>query len=78
MAEYKGNPLYRKFGVRVRAKKNILTGDIDKSTLSLLELLDYQPRYDEDYLNSLINKATPKWKGVNADEWLANIRGGLA
>lgn len=78
LAEYKGNPLYRKFGVRVRAKKNILTGDIDKSTLSLLELLDYQPRYDEDYLNSLINKATPKWKGVNADEWLANIRGGLA
>ena len=78
LADYKGNPLYKKFGVRVRAKKNILTGDIDKSTLTLIELLDYQPRYDEDYLKSLITKATPKWKGVNADEWLANIRGDIA
>ena len=38
LAGYQGNPLYKKFGVRVRAKKNILTGDIDKSTLVLVEL----------------------------------------
>ena len=76
LADYPGNPLYREFGVRVRAKKNILTGDIDKTTLELVELMDYQPKFDEDYLNGLIRKATPKWKGVNADEWLASIRGG--
>lgn len=69
---------YKKFGVRVRAKKNILTGDIDKSTLVLVELMDYQPKFDEDYLQGLIRKATPKWRGVNAGEWLANVRGGLA
>lgn len=78
LAEYQGNPLYKKFGVRVRAKKNIITGDIDKSTLVLVELLDYQPKFDEDYLQGLIRKATPKWKNVDADEWLANIRGGIA
>ena len=78
LAGYQGNPLYKKFGVRVRAKKNILTGDIDKSTLVLVELMDYQPKFDEDYLQGLIRKATPKWRGVNAGEWLANVRGGLA
>lgn len=78
LAGYQGNPLYKKFGVRVRAKKNILTGDIDKSTLVLVELMDYQPKFDEDYLQGLIRKATPKWRGVNADEWLTNVRGGLA
>lgn len=40
--------------------------------------MDYQPKFDEDYLQGLIRKATPKWKDVNADEWLANVRGGLA
>lgn len=78
LAGYQGNPLYKKFGVRVRAKKNILTVDIDKSTLVLVELMDYHPKFDEDYLQGLIRKATPKWKDVNADEWLTNIRGGLA
>ncbi len=78
LAGYQGNPLYKKFGARVRAKKNILTGDIDKSTLVLVELMDYQPKFDEDYLTGLIHKATPTWKGVDADEWLASIRGGIA
>lgn len=78
LAGYQGNPLYKNFGVRVRTKKNILTGDIDKSTLVLVELMDYQPKFDEDYLKDLIHKATPKWRGVNADEWLAKVRGGIS
>lgn len=78
LSEYKGNPLYKKFGVRVKAKKNIVTGDIDKSTLTLVELVDYQSKFDEEYLNELILKATPKWRGVNVDEWLSNVRGGIA
>ena len=40
--------------------------------------MDYQPKFDEDYRRGLIRKATPKWRGVNADEWLTNVRGGLA
>lgn len=78
LAGYQGNPLYKKFGVRVRARKNILTGDIDKSSMVLVELMDYHPKFNEDYLMGLIHKATPKWRGVDADEWLANVRGGGA
>ena len=36
--------------------------------------MDYHPKFDEDYLQGLIRKATPKRKDVNADEWLTNIR----
>lgn len=46
-----------------------------RSDKILVELIDYQPKFDEDYLQSLIRKATPKWRGVNADEWLAIVRG---
>ncbi len=72
------NPLYRKFGVRAKARQNALTGDIDKSALELIELLDYSPKFDRKYLDALIEKARPKWAGVNADAWLAEIRGGEA
>lgn len=78
LAQYEANPLYRKFGVRVRAKQNMKTGDIDKGSLSLVELIDYQRGFNENYLNGLIRKATPKWRGVNANEWLSTVRGGLA
>lgn len=37
-----------------------------------------QSKFDEDYLQGLIRKATPKWRGVNADEWLTKVRGGFA
>lgn len=76
LAELKGNPLYRNFAVRVRAKQNVVTGDIDKSSLELIELIDYKPRYDEIYLKSLISQATPKWKDIDADSWVSEIRGG--
>lgn len=78
LAGIEGNPLYRKFGVRVRAKQNIVTGEIDKSTLTLVQLIDYRPKFDESYLNALISKATPKWRGVDAAQWMANVRGGNA
>ncbi len=33
--------------------------------------------YDENYLNSLINKAKSSWSDVgDADEWLRELRGG--
>lgn len=76
LAELNGNPLYRNFAVRVRAKQNLMTGDVDKSSLELIELIDYQSRYDDDYLYGLISQATPRWEGVDADNWVSDIRGG--
>ena len=57
-------------------KQNIETGEIDTKSLQLIELIDYQPKFDNDYLNSLIKKAKNIWKNVNPDEWLFNLRGG--
>lgn len=70
------NLLYNNFGVRASGKQNVETGEIDTKTLSLVELIDYQPKFDRDYLNSLIKKANKSWKNINADEWLLDLRGG--
>jgi len=69
------NLLYKEYGVRVVGKQNIETGEIDNSYLKLVELIDYNPKYDESYLNGLIAKASPKFKGIDADVWLQEMRG---
>ena len=39
----------------------------------------YSPKFDEDYLNGLIKKATKTWNGItNADSWLRDLRGGYS
>lgn len=73
--EREENILYKKFGVRALGKQNIDTGEFDKSSLTLLELVDYSPKFDESYLNSLIERASVNWKGVDPDVWLRDIRG---
>ncbi len=70
------NLLYKKFGIRARGKQNIETGEIDTKSLKLIELIDYNPSFDKDYLNQLISKAKKNWKRIDADEWLNNLRGG--
>jgi hypothetical protein len=76
LKEREENLLYKKFGVRASGKQNIETGEIDTKSLFLLELIDYQPKFDTDYLNSLIKKAKKSWNNINPDEWLLNLRGG--
>lgn len=76
LKEREENLLYKKFGVRASGKENVETGEIDTKSLKLLELIDYNPKFDNDYLNTLINKAKNNWRGINADDWLLNMRGG--
>ncbi|NDV17287.1 hypothetical protein GO009_14780 [Muricauda sp. TY007] len=76
LKEREENLLYKKYGVRAKGKQNIETGEVDTKSLQLIELIDYQPKFDNDYLNSLIKKAKDSWKNVNPDEWLLNLRGG--
>lgn len=76
LAEYESNPLYKSFGVRAIGKQNIKTGELDKSELKLVDIIDYNPLYKEDYIKSLIKKAKNSWGNVkDADEWLSNLRG---
>ena len=39
-------------------------------------MVDYNPKYDEKYLNDLIDKASTKWAAVgDKDFWLRELRG---
>ncbi len=70
------NLLYKNFGARAAGKQNLETGEMDTTSLKLIELIDYSPKFDGDYLSSLISKAGKSWKNVDADDWLKNLRGG--
>lgn len=77
LEKYEDNLLYKTFGIRAIGKQHSETGEVDKSTLKFLELVEYQPRYDETYLKALRAKAKKSWLGsINPDEWLKQIRGG--
>ena len=71
------NFLYKNYGVRVKGKQNIETGEMDRKNLELVEIIDYSPRYDEHYIDRLIQGASHKFRGINADELLLELRGGL-
>lgn len=34
-----------------------------------------KPKYDQAYVDQKIAEAKPAWEGVNADEWLKEVRG---
>ena len=76
LSNIKGNPLYRKFGVVAIAKQNIKTGVIDNSSLILKEMMEFEPKFDMQYLNEKINASTPIWTGADVDAFLDEIRGG--
>jgi len=71
------NLLYKKYGIRAIGKQNIETGELDTKSLKLVELINYQPKFDSKYLNRLISKAKKNWQSINdPDEWLQDLRGG--
>jgi len=77
LEEYEDNLLYKTLGIRAVGKQHSETGEIDTSTLKFIELVDYQPEYNEFYLKSLREKAKKSWLGnINPDNWLTEIRGG--
>ena len=76
LEKLEGNILYRTFGVRVIGKQHTETGELDRSDIRFVELIDYHPTYDEDYLQSLRSKAKKNWLGsVKPDDWLRELRG---
>jgi hypothetical protein len=77
LEQYDENLLYKTFGIRATGKQQSETGEIDTSTLKFIELVDYQPKYDELYLKALRAKANKSWLGsIDPDTWLKEIRGG--
>ena len=77
LEQYNENLLYKTLGIRATGKQHSETGEIDTSTLKFVELIDYQPKYDEQYLKALRDRAKKSWLGnINSESWLNEIRGG--
>jgi len=71
------NILYKSFGVRASGKQNIETGEIDKGSLVFIEMIDYSPKYDSDYLQKIRKKANSWLGSINPEDWLREVRGGF-
>lgn len=78
LEELEGNPLYKEFGVRAIGRQNVVTGEMDLSSLKLVEMIDYDRKFNDQYLEDLIKKATPKFKGLDVDTWIQEVRGEVA
>lgn len=72
------NIIHKKpYGIRATGKQHSETGEIDTASLKFVELVDFQPTYDEQYLGELRNRAKKSWLGsINPEKWLKEIRGG--
>lgn len=71
-----GNLLYHTCGIRAKGRQNLVTKEIDKDSLVLIDLLDYSSKYDEDYIDGLIAQATPILSKIpDKQEWINELRG---
>lgn len=72
------NIIHKKaYAVRASGKQHSETGEIDNSSLKFIELIDFNPKYDENYLEELRAKAKKSWLGkIDPNNWLREIRGG--
>lgn len=74
LKEQKENLLYKEFGVRAIGRQSVLTGEIDFSSLRLVDIHGYKPVFDEQYLGGLIAEASKSWKDVDVDEFMSELR----
>jgi hypothetical protein len=77
LEKLENNLLYKIYGIRAIGKQHSETGEIDKSSLKFIELIDYNASYDQDYLNNLRKEAKKSWIGkIDSSKWLQELRGG--
>ena len=75
LAELTENILYHTMGVRVVGRQNLQTGELEKGTLKMVQLIDYDAQYNEAYLKRLQDKASTWIKDVDLDQYLNDFRG---
>lgn len=69
------NYLYKTMGVRAYGRQDLQTGEIEKGSLKLIELIDYDEHYEEAYLKRLQAKAYSWLKDIDPDQYLNDVRG---
>ena len=75
LAEREENLLYKEFVIRAKGLQNSETGEIEKQSITFIELIDFNKRYDDFYLRNLRNKARSWLSNINPDNWMNDIRG---
>lgn len=76
LASLEANYLYKTVGVRAIGKQNSQTGEIDRTSLKWIEIVDYSARFEREYLDKLRQKAKKNWPTMtDADDWLRQLRG---
>lgn len=69
------NILYHRMGIRAMGRQNLQTGEIEKGSLKLIELIDYDEQYEDAYLKRLQAKAYTWLKDIDPDQYLNDVRG---
>lgn len=75
LAALENNILYHQLGIRALGRQNVRTGEIERGSLKLLELIDHDQRYEDDYLARLQVKASGWLKDIDTDQYLNDVRG---
>lgn len=75
LADLKDNILYHTMGIRAIGRQNLQTGEIEKGSLKLIELIDYDAQFEAAYLKKLQAKANSWIKDIDPDQYLNDIRG---
>ncbi len=76
LASLEKNIVYHECGVYVKGKQNVITYEMDKSSLKLVSFVDYTSIYNKQYLEDCIRKASPAWADVKDPvQWLHEMRG---
>ncbi|WNJ21002.1 hypothetical protein [Pontibacter sp. G13] len=77
LSELDQNYLYKKVRIEVNIRQDISTGEFDPKSAELVRFLSHESHNSfEEYLDTLIEKATPALSKIsNKEEWLSQIRG---
>lgn len=76
LKERKENFLYRNFAIRAASRVDVSTGQLDLTHVKMIDMTPFDPIYDENYLDNLIDKAGRNWKEIeDVDLWLNEMRG---
>lgn len=77
LAEHKNNILYKTYCVRAAYKQRLDTAEIKNDSLRLIELIEYNPTYDENYITNLREKGRKAWEDITDPVlWVRQLRGG--